>query len=660
MFGSLASEAGLHKLNDLLKLKSYIAGYSATAEDYKHFEEIAAPPDATKFPHAARWFNHIRVLKNGPQVLPVSTSVPDSAAKVKKDVVADKKKVKKTLEVDCVVVPCSDRKVLLDNPPPLGPASTCFPETKGQYYATTAISYTNGYPHIGHAYENLTTDIFVRYHRIFGRDTYFSTGADEHGQKIVQAAAKAEMKPQELCNMYVKGFKSLNQRLLVSNDVYIRTTSPEHKECCQELWKRCVAADDIYFKEYCGWYLVGEERFVTEQEAKDWNYKCPISGADLIHEKVPSYFFRMSKYQQRLLDHIEANPNWIRPESYRNLILSRLRSEPLTDLSVSRGTFDWGLSVPDGIVDGVQHVMYVWFDALTNYISSVNGLSTDELARFWPANANVIGKDILWFHTVIWGSMLMSSKVPLPKSVVVHGFVIAGDGRKMGKSLDNAVNPHDLLDSVSPDTLRWYLSRAAPYGSDIKFIRENLRDMHNADLLESWGNLVNRACNLAQGSIPKGHAETVPFDVVQLRDKMELLMGDYKLSETAECVLEACKDTNKWITVLEPWKMKKPEQQAEKEAVIRTLVEAVWVLAHFFAPFIPTASDSVFRKLNSPPKPIRELEHLRNLEDGTPVDASSVLFAYMENVPGFQETTSALEDAKDEKKGDLPNGKPAK
>lgn len=328
------------------------------------------------------------------------------------------------------------------------------------FYITTAINYTNGPAHMGHAYEGVTSDVIARFHRLLGdKPTYFVTGADEHGQKIANTAADQGKKPIDICNQYVTGFKVLNQRSLVAFDDYVRTTSDRHKRTAREVWKKCAAAGDIYLDKYSGWYNVREETFVTDNDAAEADFKDPTSGQPLKKVEEESYFFKMSKYHDRLVQHIKDNPSFIQPAQHRTHIMTRLATDELRDLSISRTTFDWGISVPEGFHE--NHVMYVWVDALSNYLTGVNGLGVNEdgsqagLEKFWPADVHIIGKDILWFHTVIWPCLLMSAGVPLPKTVFAHGFVNDKEGKKMSKSLGNVVDPHDMLDMFEVDTFRW-------------------------------------------------------------------------------------------------------------------------------------------------------------------------------------------------------------
>lgn len=326
------------------------------------------------------------------------------------------------------------------------------PENAEKYYLTTAIAYTNGLPHVGHAYEFLTSDVIVRLHRFLGYNTYFLTGSDEHGQKVAESAAKAGLEPLAHCNKYVSAFQRLNDKLRVTNDKYLRTTSEQHQTTAQLLWQKCADAGDIYLDKYEGWYNEREELFVTQAEAEKTNFMDVEKGVPLKRVSEESYFFRMGKYADALIRHIEDNPSFIQPESACSNILARLRKDELKDLSISRTTFSWGIPLSpafDQSGSSGTHVMYVWFDALSNYLTGVCAVDPDadeaaNLSGFWPAGKHIIGKDIIWFHCVIWPTILMSAGMPLPKGVFSHGFVNDKNGRKMSKSLNNSVDPDEV------------------------------------------------------------------------------------------------------------------------------------------------------------------------------------------------------------------------
>lgn len=289
--------------------------------------------------------------------------------------------------------------------------------TEERFYITTAISYTNGEPHIGHAYEFMSADVITRFARVLGYNTYFVTGSDEHGQKVAAAAAKANTTPLDHCNYYVDRFKEVHKRYKVSYSHFVRTTADYHLYTAQKLWKMCASAGDIYLSAYEGWYNEREEVFVSETEAEAQGFIDPGNGLPLKRVKEESYFFRMSAYEEKLLSYIECNPSFIQPEQYRNSLLARLKAEGLKDLSVSRTSFDWGVRVPEGFDE--KHVMYVWFDALSNYLTGVHALDSEhELSQFWPAAMHIIGKDIVWFHGIIWPTILMSAGLPLPGIVM--------------------------------------------------------------------------------------------------------------------------------------------------------------------------------------------------------------------------------------------------
>jgi methionyl-tRNA synthetase len=523
------------------------------------------------------------------------------------------------------------------------------------FYITTAINYTNGPAHMGHAYEAATSDVIARYQRLTGHHdaggVFFLTGSDEHGQKIANTAADQNQTPQDICDLYVTGFKVLNQRIRITNNDYLRTTSDRHKRTARELWNRCAAAGDIYLDTYSGWYNVREETFVTDSDALLSNYLDPTSGLPLKKVEEESYFFKMSKYKDQLLQYIEVdNPTFIQPEHHKNLILQRLKSDDLRDLSISRTTFSWGIAVPDNFAP--NHVMYVWVDALSNYLTGVNGLLQDiddadgqtainkGLQKFWPADVHIIGKDILWFHTVIWPCLLMSANLPLPKAVFAHGFVNDKEGKKMSKSLGNVVDPHDMLDKFHVDSFRWYLAKEAAFGGELAFSEDSMRDMHNADLCDNIGNLVNRAANLClkycNGVIPDVWLSTddQPVDLMHVLESYKTKMNAYDLQGGATVAIRAFSNVNGWLQVKEPWNLKGDEHAHARQVTVKHVLEAIYALSHLLLPFVPTGAKAIFGKLHTPPVSLQELQQKVSssstegglLAVGTTIEIGQVLY----------------------------------
>ena len=521
----------------------------------------------------------------------------------------------------------------------LGAFGTNLPESDGRepFYITTAIAYMNGYPHIGHAYEFISADTIARVHRLLGYDVFFLTGADEHGQKVEASAAKLGRPPQEHCNHYVQAFNELNRMLGISNDDYLRTTDERHKATARKLWEMCAASEDIYLHNHEGWYNEREECFVTETEAILSDYKDPGSGVPYKRVSEETYFFRMSKYASRLIAHIEEFPECIEPERQRNEILQRLRHpDGLRDVCISRTTFKWGITLPPGFDD--KHIMYVWFDALSNYLTGVDGLNpSNELSRYWPADKHVIGKDIIWFHCVIWPTMLMSAGIPLPKQVFSHGFVNAADGRKMSKSYNNTVDPVEIAKQYHVDTIRYYMLSAAPYGADLNFSEPALVTMHNSELADVLGNLVNRAVMLSQkyckGMVPDTRhdpAFALPFDMQALVDETPRLAHECALHTLTFRAMEAVRATNRFLTLAQPWNMK-GEDEVRRAPVVRTTLEALYACSLFLAPTMPFVAEKIFKMLGTAPKALFLLNtEFYNLSPGTVVTVGDILFTKIE------------------------------
>lgn len=363
------------------------------------------------------------------------------------------------------------------------------------YYVTTAITYPNGDPHIGHAYEYVATDAIARFKRLDGFDVRFLTGTDEHGLKMVETAAAEGIGTAELARRNSDVFQRLQERLNISFDRFIRTTDPDHHEASKEIWRRMAAAGDIYLDTYSGWYSVRDERFFVESETRlldDGTRTAVETGAPVTWTEEQTYFFRLSAYADKLLAHYEANPDFIAPEVRRNEVVSFVAGG-LRDLSISRTSFDWGVQVPEH----PDHVMYVWVDALTNYLTGVGYPDTDSeiFRRYWPADLHMIGKDIIRFHTVYWPAFLMSAGIELPRRVFAHGFLL-NRGEKMSKSVGNVVDPVALIDTFGVDQVRYFLLREVPFGQDGSFSEEAIITRINTDLANELGNLAQRSLSM--------------------------------------------------------------------------------------------------------------------------------------------------------------------
>jgi methionyl-tRNA synthetase len=399
----------------------------------------------------------------------------------------------------------------------------------------------------------------------------------------------------------------------------------------------CHDNGDVYLDTYSGWYNIREETFVTDSEAEMSNFMDPVSGLPLKRVEEESYFFKMSAYKDRLIQYIQENPDFIRPEQHRNNIMARLTADDLRDLSISRTTFSWGISVPEGFNE--NHVMYVWIDALSNYLTGVNGLGVNDdgtgvegLSKFWPANVHIIGKDILWFHAVIWPCLLMSAGLALPKTIFAHGFVNDKEGKKMSKSMGNVVDPHDMLDKFHVDTFRWYLCKEAPYGGELAFSEESMRDMHNSDLCDTLGNLVNRATNLCKnycdGFIPDVPSpENPPIHLEEIIKSYTEKMEAFELQGGANIAIQGYRDVNRYLQEEAPWLKKGDEHKEFRQVVVRASLEAIYALTHLMMPFLPVGSAKIFEKLGKAPIALKDLSlDCRNMEVGSTIQVGEVLY----------------------------------
>ncbi|WP_375396362.1 methionine--tRNA ligase [uncultured Sphingomonas sp.] len=472
------------------------------------------------------------------------------------------------------------------------------------FYVTTAISYPNGRPHIGHAYEAIAADAIARFQRQAGRDVLFQTGTDEHGLKMVQAARERGMETRALADEMSALFKAMDDRLDISYDRFIRTVEPAHHTASVAIWEAMAATGDLYPDRYEGWYSVRDEAFYDEKELIDGEggEKLSPQGTPVDWTAEETWFFRLSKYRQPLLDHYAAHPGFIRPDARRNEVL-RFVEGGLSDLSVSRTSFDWGVKVPGS----PGHVMYVWVDALTNYLTGA-GYPADRaaMARHWPADLHLIGKDIVRFHAVYWPAFLMSAGLALPKTVFGHGFLLHR-GEKMSKSIGNVVDPIALADAFGVDALRYFLLREVSFGQDGSYSAEAIVTRVNAELANAFGNLAQRTLSFiaknCDGVVPTDGTPE-PADAALLAsiaatgDEFRALFADLALSQAVEAWLRGVFAGNAYIDVQAPWALRKTDP-ARMNAVLATLVRAIRDLAILILPVIPGAAGKVLDQLGA-------------------------------------------------------------
>lgn len=477
------------------------------------------------------------------------------------------------------------------------------PQDKNSYYITTAISYVNGSPHLGHAYEGILTDVMARHQRLNGNDVRFLTGTDEHGQKVAKTAAvQGYDEPAAFCDKIAEEFKQFGKAIGMSNDDFIRTTEARHYTASQAIWKAMQDKGDIYLSGYSGWYSIRDERYFTEAEIEtgEDGVKWAIeTGAEVEWMEQESYFFKLSAYQDKLLRYFEENPDFIQPESRRNEIIAFVKGG-LDDLSISRNNFKWGVPVPDA----PNHVMYVWVDALTNYITALGYPDTqsDLYKQFWPANAHVIGKDIIRFHCVYWPAFLMSADLALPQSVFAHGFINV-DGQKMSKSIGNVVAPQDLIDTYGLDATRYILMREVSHGQDGNFSHEQAVTRINADLANGLGNLAQRSLSMmaknCDGQIPH-HTDMRPEDLAlldQCREGGFIASFDrFQFNRGLESIWRNVAAANAYIDAQAPWKLKKTDPEAMAH-VLYVLSEAIRVLAISVRAVMPDSADKILDQL---------------------------------------------------------------
>ncbi|MCR6634940.1 methionine--tRNA ligase [Devosia sp.] len=479
--------------------------------------------------------------------------------------------------------------------------------TAKPFYVTTAISYPNGAPHIGHAYEMIATDAIARWKRLEGREVYFLTGTDEHGIKMVQTAAKEGIPVRELADRNSAEFRKLAEALNLSNDDFIRTTEERHYAASQAIWKKMEASHngDIFQSTYKGWYSVRDEAYFDESELTEKNGKrFAPSGAEVEWVEEPTYFFRLSAYQEKLLALYEANPDFIAPKERRNEIISFVKGG-LQDLSVSRTTFDWGIPVPGA--EG--HVMYVWVDALTNYITGVGypDEQSELFKKFWPADLHVIGKDIIRFHTVYWPAFLMSAGIEVQHRVFAHGFLTV-DGQKMSKSLGNVIDPFELVETFGPDAVRYFFLREVSFGNDGDYSNEKLVNRVNADLANNLGNLAQRSLSMinknCDAKVPELGALTdadnaIIAEVTEALEAAQKAMDEQLVHEATGALIAALSSANNYFAGQEPWALKKTDP-ARMATVLYVTADTVRRIAIPMLAFVPASAARLLDQLAVP------------------------------------------------------------
>lgn len=504
---------------------------------------------------------------------------------------------------------------------------------KGKFYITTAIAYTSRKPHIGNSYEIVLTDAIARYKRLQGYDVFMLTGTDEHGQKIEEYAEAAGVTPKEYVDEVSSEIRGICDLLNTKYDRFIRTTDEQHERIVQKIFKKLYEQGDIYKGHYEGLYCTPCESFWTESQLVDG--KCPDCGREVKPAKEEAYFLKLSKYQKRLEDFIEQNENFIYPEARKKEMLNNFIKPGLQDLCVSRTSFKWGIPVdfdPD-------HVVYVWIDALSNYITAIGydpDGSSDEYKKYWPADVHIIGKDIVRFHTIYWPIMLMALGEPLPKQVFGHPWLLFGED-KMSKSRGNVIYADDLVELLGVDAVRYYLVSEMPYASDGSITYETIIERYNSDLANTFGNLVNRTIAMQNkyfdGVIQPGDvAEPVDDELKSFAldtvKKIEKCFETYRVADAVEAVLNLAKRSNKYIDETTPWALAKDEASLPRlGTVLYNLLEAIRYIAVLLSPFMPETSEKIFAQMNCDIKDYDSLENFGALKSGEKVGKAEALFA---------------------------------
>jgi len=508
---------------------------------------------------------------------------------------------------------------------------------KTPFYVTTAIAYPNGAPHVGHAYEYVATDAIARFKRLDGFDVRFLTGTDEHGLKMAQAAAAEGIPTAEFARRNSDVFQQLQEMLDISFDRFIRTTDPDHYASSAVIWQKMAERGDIYLDSYSGWYSVRDERFFTESETAldaDGTRIATETGTPVTWTEERTYFFRLSAYAERLLAHYEANPDFIAPEVRRNEVVSFVAGG-LRDLSISRTSFTWGVPVPDD----PAHVMYVWVDALTNYITGVGYPDTDSelFRRYWPADLHMIGKDIIRFHTVYWPAFLMSAGIELPRRVFAHGFLY-NRGEKMSKSVGNVVDPVALVETFGVDPVRYFLLREVPFGQDGSYSEEGIITRINTDLANELGNLAQRSLSMVNKNLdaavpPPGELSAEDTELLAIADglleKVRAAFDEQAMHQALEAIWLMLGAANRYFSAQEPWVLRKSEAQADQErfrTVLYVTLEVVRVAALLVQPVMPSSAATLLDLLSQPDSQRDFTAVAVRIAPGTPLPAPVGVF----------------------------------
>ncbi len=513
-----------------------------------------------------------------------------------------------------------------------------------KYYISTAIAYTSGKPHIGNTYEIVLADAIARYKRLLGYDVYFQTGTDEHGVKIEEKAKEKGVNPQEFVDDISLEIRRIWDIMNTSYDKFVRTTNPAHETIVAKIFKKLYEQGDIYKGNYEGLYCTPCESFWTESQLVDG--KCPDCGREVHPAKEEAYFFKMSNYSDKLEKYIEEHPEFIQPESRKNEIMNNFIKKGLQDLCVSRTSFTWGIPV----TFDSKHVIYVWIDALTNYITflgyDVDGNHSEEFKKYWPADVHLIGKDILRFHTIYWPIMLMALDLPLPHQIFGHPWLLSGED-KMSKSKGNIIYADDLVKYFGVDAVRYYLIHEMPFASDGTFTYELLIDRINSDLANVLGNLVNRTISMAHKYfdgvvlMPSQMTEldnNFRKDILNVKEKVACKMSELRVADALEEVIELFRRSNKYIDETTPWVLAKDEtKKDELVAVIYNLLEAIRHGAVLLQPFLPETADAIFKQLNTENKYYDSIDDFDGMTAEIKLNSPEPLFVRIDKVAKLEE-----------------------